>query len=77
MSIIRIGMAAGAILSLTGCMQTAEQRVAKDDAQCLSYGVPKGSPAYVECRMRLDQQRSHRRAVNSTGAIGVLVNAAE
>lgn len=63
-------------LLLGGCV-TQEQRVAHDDAQCLSYGVPKSSPAYVECRMRLDQQRATQRAVNSTGAIGVVVNAAQ
>lgn len=74
---MRVLIALGAILSLTGCMQTAEDRVAKDDAQCLSYGVPKGSPAYVECRMRLDQQRATQRAVMSTGAVGLVVNAAQ
>ncbi len=74
--VLRIGLAVGAVWGLTGC-QTAEQRMAKDDTQCLSYGVPKGSPAYVECRMRLEEQRTLRRAVNSTGAVGVLMNAAE
>lgn len=49
-------------LTLAGC-KTTEQLVAEDDAKCLSYGVAKGSPPYVECRMRLETQRNHRNLV--------------
>lgn len=65
-------MACAALSLLSGCV-TAEQRIAQDDMQCLSYGVPKGSPAYVECRMRLDQNRSTKQAAASFGNSGGLV----
>ena len=45
------------VLGLAGC-KTAEQVQSEHDAQCQSYGVARGSPPYVECRMRLDQQRA-------------------
>lgn len=44
--------------ALSGCM-TAEERMARDNDQCLSYGVQRGSPAYVDCRMKLDQNRAN------------------
>jgi hypothetical protein len=62
-------------LQLGGCM-TAQERVAADDRQCQSYGVAPGSPGYVECRMRLDQQHANARLVNSTSPVGLVVNAA-
>jgi hypothetical protein len=37
-------------LLLAGCA-TAEQRAAKDDATCKSYGAQPGTDAYVQCRM--------------------------
>ena len=47
------------LLLLSGCV-TAEQaqqqqaaRIADDDATCRSYGVARGSDAYVACRMNL------------------------
>jgi hypothetical protein len=40
---------------------------ANDDAKCQSYGVQPGSPAYVQCRMNLDnlhaQDLQNRRAI--------------
>lgn len=58
-------------------MTNQDQRIAADDAQCLSYGVAKGSPDYVTCRARLDQQRSDRRAAQGFGQSGGLVGAIE
>lgn len=64
-------------LALTGCMTNQDQRIAADDTQCLSYGVTKGSPDYIACRARLDQQRSDRRAAQGFGQSGGLVGALE
>jgi hypothetical protein len=36
----------------------AQVRMA-DDLQCRSDGVEPGSPGYAQCRMNLDNQRSH------------------
>lgn len=69
-----LGLAA---LALSGCMASQDQRIAADDTQCLSYGVAKGSPDYVACRARLDQQRSDRRAAQGFGQSGGLVGALE
>ena len=55
----------GALL-LAGC-QTTEERFAKDDAQCQSYGVAKGTPAYTQCRMQIDQNRANVRAAERFG----------
>jgi hypothetical protein len=44
-----------------GCQTTAEQQaavIAQDDAKCLSFGAPKGSQAYFDCRMTLERDRS-------------------
>ncbi len=38
--------------------QYAANAQAQDDDQCRSYGVQPGSPAYVQCRMNLDNQRA-------------------
>jgi hypothetical protein len=69
------------LLALSGCV-TAEQRMAQDNDQCLSYGVAKGSPAYVECRMRLDSNRaqvkaSERFASGGGGIIGAIRRSSE
>jgi hypothetical protein len=61
---------------LSGCM-TAQERMAQDDTQCLSYGVPKGSPAYVQCRTQLDQNRANKQAAASFGNSGGLIGAIE
>jgi hypothetical protein len=42
-------------LALSGCM-TAEQRAAADDSYCRSIGARPGTPIYVECRLRRDEQ---------------------
>lgn len=65
-------VAGTALTLLSGCV-TSEQRIAQDDTQCLSYGVPKGSPAYVQCRMKLDENRANRQAAASFGNSGGLV----
>ena len=41
---------------LVGCM-TAEQRAAADDSYCRSIGAQRGTPVYVECRLRRDETR--------------------
>jgi hypothetical protein len=58
-----------AVLSLTGCKTIDEANMDRDDAKCLSYGVQKGSPHYVECRLQLEQQRAaNRRALLASPA---------
>lgn len=61
------------LLLLSGCITNQQQQISADDARCLSYGVPKGSPDYVACRARLDQQRSDRLAAQGFGQSGGLV----
>jgi hypothetical protein len=45
----------------------AQTRAANNDAQCRSYGAERGSPAYIQCRMNLDnlqaQDEQQRRAL--------------
>ena len=63
-----------ALVSLAGCAQydaarqanlaaAAQARAASDDANCRSSGAQPGSPAYEDCRKRLENQHaqeSHR-----------------
>jgi hypothetical protein len=60
------------IFTLSGCAQYEAQRQAEadaralamdssDDSRCQSYGAPKGSPNYVQCRMNLDNQHAQER----------------
>jgi hypothetical protein len=63
-----------ALLSLAGCAQydaarqanlaaAAQAQTAADDASCRSSGAQPGSPAYDDCRKRLENQHaqaSHR-----------------
>jgi len=62
-------------LLLSGCVTNQEQQITADDTRCQSYGVPKGSPAYVECRMKLDQGRSDRQASERFARGGGLIGA--
>lgn len=66
--------------ALSGCM-TAQERMAKDDVKCQSYGAPVGSPAYVFCRQQLDQHRADQKAINSLSPgsflLGTIQDAAE
>jgi hypothetical protein len=43
---------------------------ASDDAQCRSYGAAPGSPAYIQCRMNIDNQRGQMRAAIASQLIG-------
>lgn len=63
-------------LLLAGC-QTTEERLAADDARCLSYGTRKGDPAYVQCRMNLDTNRANVTASERFGGGGGLIGAIE
>lgn len=58
---------------LAGC-QTTEDRIARDDTQCQSYGVSKGSPAYVECRTNLDRNRANVAASERFGSGAGLID---
>jgi hypothetical protein len=40
----------------------AQARAAADDAKCQSYGAKPGEPAYIQCRVALDNQRAQMRA---------------
>jgi len=48
----------------------AQAQQASDDAQCQSYGAAPGSPAYIQCRMNLDNQRSQMRAAVASALVG-------
>jgi len=78
---MRIIAACTLALALTGCAAYEQQQreqaqaqaaaiAANDDAQCQSYGAAHGSPAYVQCRMNLDNQRASMRQMIA----GQLVN---
>jgi len=41
---------------------TYKRMVAYDDARCRDYGFQKGTAAYADCRLRLEQMRSNERA---------------
>jgi hypothetical protein len=73
---MRIGTALLVCCILGGC-QTTEERVAADDRQCQSYGVQPGSPAYVQCRMNLDNNRAAVKASERFGNSGGLAGAIE
>lgn len=44
---------------LTGCI-TAQDRAARDDAKCQSFGAAPGTRAYYDCRMTMDVERQRR-----------------
>lgn len=75
---MKIYYALGCMLLLTGCAASQEQRIAVDDKTCQSYGIQPGSPAYVECRMKLDQNRAFRQSVGiATGPGAALWTSAQ
>lgn len=63
---MRYWMPLFAVLSLAGCKTMAEVHSEADDNQCLSYGVQRGSPPYVECRMALARNRSNEQAASNS-----------
>jgi hypothetical protein len=47
-------------LGLSGCMTTEERAAADaaaDDSYCRSIGAQRGTPVYVDCRLRRDETR--------------------
>ena len=58
MTLIASGLSGCAEYYARQSQQYAAQAQAQDDAQCRSYGTAPGSPAYVQCRMNLDNQRT-------------------
>lgn len=60
-------------LLLTGC-QTTEDRIALDDRTCLSYGVARGTPGYVQCRANLDTNRANVAASERFATGGGLIS---
>jgi hypothetical protein len=73
----RLALVLVTALPLAGCMTTQSEQIAADDARCLSYGVAKGSPTYIQCRLSLDQQRSDRQALQGAAQSGGLMGAIE
>jgi hypothetical protein len=67
-------------LFLAGC-QTTQDRMAVDDAKCQSYGTKPGDPAYIQCRMNLDNNRAavtaSERFGNGGGLVGAIQRAAD
>lgn len=59
---MRYWMPLFAVLSLAGCKTIQDAQDARDDERCLTYGVAKGSPGYVDCRTNLQRGRDIRRA---------------
>jgi hypothetical protein len=53
--------------TLAGCMSHA-QLAQRDDEQCKGYGLQLGTPAYGDCRLRLEGMRaqSYAALANST-----------
>lgn len=48
-------------LALAGCA-SVEQKRAENDEYCRSLGAAKGSPQYIDCRLRVMEADSRRRA---------------
>jgi hypothetical protein len=56
--IVRVGkLILLAVLALAGC-ESAAERIAADNQQCLSYGFTMGTDAFAQCRLQLDIQRN-------------------
>jgi hypothetical protein len=54
-------LAIGSIAALMGCATTEDDKArlaAADNDQCVSYGTTPGTPAYTDCRLKLDHQRA-------------------
>ncbi len=57
----RMMLLAGTLaLTLCGCAGMHDDR---ENARCVSYGLKPGTPAYGECRMRLEELRIQSAAV--------------
>jgi hypothetical protein len=52
----------------------AQTQAAADDAKCQSYGAKPGEPAYVQCRMNLDNQRAQAAAQTRAAVAGALIS---
>jgi outer membrane biogenesis lipoprotein LolB len=82
---VRIIVACIAALTLAGCAEyearqqeranaQAAAMNANDDAQCQSYGAAPGSPAYIQCRMNLDNQRAAMRQMIAGQIVGNMLS---
>ena len=69
---MRYWIALAAVLSLTGCKTIEQAENGADDRKCRSYGVERGSDAYVQCRMALDRNRSNEVAATAGGARAII-----
>lgn len=49
-------------LLLTGCLTSSQDNTvqfdAADNQKCIGYGTSPGTPAYTDCRMKLEKQRA-------------------
>ena len=49
-------------LLLTGCLTSSQDNTAQFDAadnqKCIGYGTSPGTPAYTDCRLKLEKQRA-------------------
>ena len=51
----------GSIAVLMGCATSHEntaQLVSADNEKCISYGTTPGTPAYTDCRLKVEHQRA-------------------
>lgn len=65
------------LLALAGCAGGVDaQRAAEaqDDAKCRSYGTARGSQAYMQCRMSLDQGRALGEAAARQGSYSTMMS---
>ena len=59
----RVAFAVLASMSLlTGCLTSSQDNPAQfeaaDNQKCIGYGTSPGTPAYTDCRMKLEKQRA-------------------
>lgn len=67
------------LLMLAGCQSdipgkherfmSPEEKVAKDDAKCRSYGLKPGTEMYTNCRMKQDEIRANYRGRVAAAAV--------
>ncbi len=61
--LVRLGFFVLASMSamLMGCLTSSQDNTAQfeaaDNEKCISYGTTPGTPAYTDCRMKLDKLR--------------------
>jgi hypothetical protein len=71
--LLLLAVAVGACRQNQTPEQLAAQQNAADDATCKSYGLQFSTPAYADCRLRLQQMRQEQQAQNAAQADAALL----